>query len=171
VNPVALITGASRGIGRGIALELAAIGYDLIINFVSSTKDATATADACLARAKKQGHNIKAAICQGDISTAIGRQKTIDFTRSEFQRLDLLVNNAGIAPTVRADLLDTSEESFDRLLNVNAKGPFFLTQLAARWMVEQARTMMERQLTQLVRLVDDLLDLSRVTSGKLELRL
>jgi 3-oxoacyl-[acyl-carrier protein] reductase len=145
VNPVALITGASRGIGRGIALELAAIGYDLIINFVSSTKDATATADACVARAKKQGHNIKAVVCQGDISTAAGRQKTIDFTRSEFQRLDLLVNNAGIAPAVRADLLDTSEESFDRLLNVNAKGPFFLTQLAARWMIEQARSHPERK--------------------------
>src|SRR3954454_13249691 len=140
MNPVALITGASRGIGRGIALELAAIGYDLVINFASSTKDATATAEACIARAKKQAKSIKAIICQADISTAAGRQKVIDFTRSEFQRLDLLVNNAGIAPAVRADLLDTTEESFDRLLDVNAKGPFFLTQLAARWMIEQAKS-------------------------------
>src|SRR5262249_23630021 len=55
----------------------------------------------------------------------------------KFGRLDLLVNNAGVAPTVRADILEASEESFDRLININVKGPYFLTQLAARWMIEQ----------------------------------
>jgi len=139
VNPVALITGASRGIGRGIALELAAIGYDVVINFVSSTKDATATARDCIEAGRISNRAIQALTCQADISHADDRQKLIDFARSHFKRLDLLVNNAGVAPSVRADLLETTEESFDRLLSINAKGPFFLTQLAARWMIAQAR--------------------------------
>lgn len=138
MNPVALITGASRGIGRGIALELSAIGYDLVVNFVSSEKDANRTAADCEIRAKNARHPIRAVVCQADISSAGDRRKLLDFTRNQFHRLDLLVNNAGIAPAVRADLLDASEESFDRLINVNAKAPFFLTQMAARWMIEQA---------------------------------
>jgi NAD(P)-dependent dehydrogenase (short-subunit alcohol dehydrogenase family) len=68
---------------------------------------------------------------------AADRRKLIDFTRETFGRLDLLVNNAGVAPTVRADLLEAGEESFDRLMNINVKGPFFLTQLVAKWMIEQ----------------------------------
>jgi NAD(P)-dependent dehydrogenase (short-subunit alcohol dehydrogenase family) len=139
VNPVALITGASRGIGRGIALELSAIGYDLVINFAANAKAAAETARDCEIRAKQSGHSIRAAPCQADIASGPDRRHLIEFTQAEFQRLNLLVNNAGIAPAVRADLLDTTEESFDRLLNVNAKGPFFLTQLAARWMIEQSR--------------------------------
>jgi len=145
VNPVALITGASRGIGRGIALELAAIGYDLVINFASNSKAAAETARDGELRAKAAGHKIRAATFQADIGSSVDRKKLIDFTRSEFQRLDLLVNNAGIAPAVRADLLDASEESFDRLMTVNAKGPFFLTQLVARWMIEQTRSMPDRK--------------------------
>jgi NAD(P)-dependent dehydrogenase (short-subunit alcohol dehydrogenase family) len=136
---VALITGASRGIGRGVALEIAGIGHDLVINFASSTKDASATAADCVATAAKRGHKIKAVTFRADISKAGDRQGLIEFTREEFKRLDLLVNNAGIAPSVRADLLETTEESFDRLMAVNARAPFFLTQLAARWMVEQAK--------------------------------
>jgi 3-oxoacyl-[acyl-carrier protein] reductase len=139
VNPVALITGASRGIGRGIALELSAIGYDLVINFVANAKAAAETARDCEIRAKQSGHSIRAALCQADIASGPDRRHLIEFTKAEFGHLNLLVNNAGIAPAVRADLLDTTEESFDRLLNVNAKSPFFLTQLAARWMIEQNR--------------------------------
>src|SRR4029453_18606974 len=78
-----------------------------------------------------------AEICQADISQATGRRKLIDFTKQSFGRLDLLVNNAGVAPTVRADLLDASEESFDRLIAINVKGPYFLTQMVAKWMIEQ----------------------------------
>jgi len=139
VNPVALITGASRGIGRGIALELSAIGYDLVINFAANAKAAAETARDCEIRAKQSGHSIRAALCQADIASGPDRRHLIEFTQAEFRHLNLLVNNAGIAPAVRADLLDTTEESFDRLLNVNAKSPFFLTQLAARWMIEQSR--------------------------------
>src|SRR3954462_15913745 len=139
VNPVALITGASRGIGRGIALELSDLGYDLVINFVASENDANQTARDCELRAQKGGVSIPARVCQADIALAADRRKLVEFTGSECTRLDLLVNNAGIGPAVRADLLDTTEESFDRLLSVNARAPFFLTQLVARWMIEQVR--------------------------------
>ena len=140
MNPTALITGASRGIGRGISLELAGIGFDLVINFRGNAAAAEQTAADCLARAKGAGREIRAFIAQSDISIEADRQRLIDFTRSSFGRLDLLVNNAGVAPEVRADLLEASEESFDRLMRINVKGPYFLTQLAARWMIDQVRT-------------------------------
>jgi 3-oxoacyl-[acyl-carrier protein] reductase len=137
VNPVALITGASRGIGRGIALELAKIGYDLVINFATRVEAAQKAVQDCLATARAQSRSIRAEICQGDVSLAEDRKKLIGFTQSAFGRLDLLVNNAGVAPVHRVDILETSEESFDRLVSINLKGPYFLTQLAAKWMVAQ----------------------------------
>ncbi|HVR37340.1 MAG TPA: 3-ketoacyl-ACP reductase [Methylomirabilota bacterium] len=140
MNPVALITGASRGIGRGIALELAALGHDLVINYAGNETAARQTAKDCLARAGQAGHTIRAETCQADISLTSDRQRLIDTTRSTFGRLNLLVNNAGVAPNVRADLLEAGEESFDRLMAINVKGPYFLTQLAARWMIEQVQS-------------------------------
>jgi 3-oxoacyl-[acyl-carrier protein] reductase len=139
VNAVALITGASRGIGRGVALELAALGCDLALNFVANLAAARQTASDCLARAQAGGKSIRVEPCQADISQGSDRRKLIEFVKAQFGRLDVLVNNAGVAPTVRADILEASEESFDRLLNINVKGPYFLTQLAARWMLEQRR--------------------------------
>lgn len=139
MNPVALITGASRGIGRGIALEVAQLGYDLAINFVSQADAAQQTAAACVSRSAAAGRQTRAEIFQADIASSTARQQLIDFTRATFGRLDLLVNNAGVAPRVRADLLEADEESFDRLIAINVKGPYFLTQLAARWMIEQLR--------------------------------
>jgi 3-oxoacyl-[acyl-carrier protein] reductase len=136
MNPAALITGASRGIGRGIALELARLGHDLIINFAGNTVAAEQTAGDCLSIAQAGGKTIRAEICQADISVSADRQKLIEFTKVKFGRLDLLVNNAGVAPEVRADILEASEESFDRLIAINVKGPYFLTQLAAKWMLE-----------------------------------
>ena len=138
MNPVALITGASRGIGRGIALELAQQGYNLLINFARDTTAASQTAKDCAA-VGKTGANIRVELCQADISVSADRERLVDFTRTTFGRVDLLVNNAGVAPTSRADLLEASEESFDRLININVKGPYFLTQLVARWMIHQVR--------------------------------
>lgn len=138
MNAVALITGASRGIGRGIALEVARLGFDVVINYAGNLAAARQTAAACVAARDTAGRPIRAETCQADISLAADRRKLIEFTRATFGRLDLLVNNAGIAPTVRADILDASEESFDRLISINVKGPYFLTQLAAKWMIEQA---------------------------------
>jgi NAD(P)-dependent dehydrogenase (short-subunit alcohol dehydrogenase family) len=132
-----LITGASRGIGRGIALELARLGYDLVINYAENVTAAQQTATDCQSAATTADKNIRAETCQADVSLAADRANLIEFTRSKFARLDLLVNNAGVAPSVRADLLEAGEESFDRLMAVNVKGPYFLTQLAARWMIEQ----------------------------------
>jgi len=137
MNPVALVTGASRGIGRGIALELAKIGHDLVINYAGNVEAAKQTANDCATVAEGLGKAIRAEICQADISQGAERQKLISFTREQFGRLDLLVNNAGVAPNVRADILEAGEESFDRLIAINVKGPYFLTQLAARWMLEQ----------------------------------
>ena len=135
MNPVALVTGASRGIGRGIALQLAKLGHDLVINYAGNESAARQTAADCLAVAPKTIH---AEPCQADISQSADRERLLAFTCRTFGRLDLLVNNAGVAPAVRADLLNATEESFDRLLAINVKGPYFLTQAVARWMIEQA---------------------------------
>jgi NAD(P)-dependent dehydrogenase (short-subunit alcohol dehydrogenase family) len=139
MNPVALVTGASRGIGRGIALELARIGRDVVVNYAANEAAARQTAADCVAAAKAAGQRTRAEICQADVSVAADRRKLIEFTREKFGRLDLLVNNAGVAPNVRADILEATEESFDRLIRTNVKGPYFLTQLAARWMIEQSK--------------------------------
>jgi NAD(P)-dependent dehydrogenase (short-subunit alcohol dehydrogenase family) len=139
MNPAGLVTGASRGIGRGIALELARIGYDLVINYAGNLTAAKQTAADCEGQARANGRKVRAEICQADISLDPDRHKLIEFTKVQYGRLDLLVNNAGVAPNVRADILEATEESFDRLININVKGPYFLTQLAARWMIEQTK--------------------------------
>jgi NAD(P)-dependent dehydrogenase (short-subunit alcohol dehydrogenase family) len=134
MNPSALITGASRGIGRGIAITLAKAGtHDIMVNYAGNE----AAAKECQALCLEAGAGkIRVEICQGDISVEADRQRLLGAVKSAFGRLDLLVNNAGVAPNVRADLLDAGEESFDRLITINLKGPYFLTQAAAKWMIE-----------------------------------
>jgi NAD(P)-dependent dehydrogenase (short-subunit alcohol dehydrogenase family) len=139
MNPVALITGASRGIGRGIALELAKAGFDVVINCAGNVAAAKQTSADCVSTGAANGKTIRAENCQADIAKTEDRQRLIQFVRENFGRLDLLVNNAGVAPDVRADILEASEASFDRLININVKGPYFLTQLVAKWMIEQQR--------------------------------
>ena len=128
----ALVTGASRGIGRGIALELARAGCRVAINYAGNA-EAAAEALALVQAAGGDGFSV-----QGDIAVAADRERLVAETVKRFGRVDLLVNNAGVAPKVRADLLDAGEESFDRLLAINLKGPFFLTQLVAKQMLKQA---------------------------------
>jgi NAD(P)-dependent dehydrogenase (short-subunit alcohol dehydrogenase family) len=130
---VALITGGSRGIGLGIAAALADSGFDLALNGV---RDAAQVAGA-LAALTRRGAEVH--YCRGDVSKAPDRQAIVEAVRSRFGRLDVLVNNAGVAPNVRADILDATEESFDRVLGINLKGPYFLTQLVARWMIDERR--------------------------------
>lgn len=134
MNAVALISGSSRGIGRGIALELAKHGrHDVVINYVGNEAAARECQELCREAA---GGGVRVVVIRADISLASDRERLISFVGAEFGRLDLLVNNAGVAPDVRADLLEAGEESFDRLININLKGPYFLTQAAARLMME-----------------------------------
>ncbi len=131
MKPIALITGASRGIGRGIALELASLGsHHLIINYAGNETAATECRNLCL----EAGNEIEVEICQADISKSADQQRLVQFAKDRFSRIDLLVNNAGVAPDVRADLLEASPESFDRLVSINLKGPYFLTQHVANLM-------------------------------------
>jgi NAD(P)-dependent dehydrogenase (short-subunit alcohol dehydrogenase family) len=123
------VTGASRGIGRGIALALAGDGFDIVVNYASNV-DAASEVRAEVAALGGTAHLVRA-----DISSADDRQHLVDEAYYAFGRLDLLVNNAGVAPSVRADLLDADPESFDRVIGINLKGPYFLTQLVARRMI------------------------------------
>jgi NAD(P)-dependent dehydrogenase (short-subunit alcohol dehydrogenase family) len=131
---VALVTGASRGIGRAIAVALAGRGWRVVINYLGQREAAGQTLEQVEA-AGGQG------VCvQADISLAADRIRLLEETTSAFNRLDLLVNNAGIAPRQRVDLLEVDEPSYDEVMATNLKGPFFLTQQAARRMLEQAKS-------------------------------
>lgn len=134
MKKVALVTGGSRGIGLGIAKHLAKTGFDLAINGV---REESAVGDA-LSELKAFG--IEAIYCQGSISSSTDRKKIVQQVKNHFGRLNVLVNNAGIAPKERRDVLETSEESFDEVLSTNLKGNYFLTQQVANWMIEQKKT-------------------------------
>ena len=128
---VAVITGASRGIGHAIALRLGRDGCALVLN---GTRPAAACEEAL---APFRAENIEHCYVPGDISVAADRQAILDAALTAYGRVDILVNNAGVAPLVRADLLDMTEESFDRVVGINTKGNLFLTQLVARQMLAQ----------------------------------
>ena len=132
-RPVALITGASRGIGRGIAIALAGEGYNVVINYNQNREAAEQVAK------EVEAAGGRAAIVQADVARCSDRQELVDQTCGAFGGINLLVNNAGVAPDVRADILEASEESFDRLMNVNLKGPYFLTQIVAKVMIDQIK--------------------------------
>jgi 3-oxoacyl-[acyl-carrier protein] reductase len=131
MSPAAVVTGGSRGIGRGVVLALASSGYDVVVNYARNATAAKEVAER-VAEAGQRAH-----LVQGDIGRSDDRQRLVEEAVSAFGRIDLLVNNAGVAPDVRADILEATEESFDRLVAINLKGPYFLTQLVARYMVEQ----------------------------------
>lgn len=127
---VALITGAGRGIGRGIALALAEHGWTVVINYRSNSAAAAETARL----AEKAGS--RGLAIQANVGDGPDRKRLVAETLERCGRIDLLVNNAGIAPRQRADILETSEESYDEVMGVNLKGPFFLTQRVANTMIE-----------------------------------
>jgi NAD(P)-dependent dehydrogenase (short-subunit alcohol dehydrogenase family) len=124
-RPGAIVTGASRGIGRAIARELART-HDVVATY-KGRRDAAESLQA----------EAGVAIFQCDVSSERDRNSLIEFARNKLSRLDLLVNNAGMAPRERRDVLEATEESFDELIAINLKGPHFLSREAARWMIPQ----------------------------------
>jgi len=126
--PVALVTGAARGIGAGIAVELARSGCNLAILDLIDAGETAAAVEAA---------GPEALAITGDVSIAADRTRALSQIDKTFGRLDALVNNAGVAPKARADILEAGEESYDLVMNVNLKGPYFLTQAAANWMIRQ----------------------------------
>ncbi|WFB34518.1 3-ketoacyl-ACP reductase [Kiritimatiellota bacterium B12222] len=128
---VAIVTGGSRGIGLGIVKCLIKDGFSVMLNGV---RPEASVADL-MKELKDSGADV--AYCAGDISDPSARENIIAATKETFGALHVLVNNAGVAPKVRADLLEATEDSYDWVMDVNLKGPYFLTQLAARWMIEQ----------------------------------
>lgn len=142
---VALVTGASRGIGKAISRELASLGYELVINYLDF-KDGQPD-DSPAQKTQEEISQIagRCEILRGDVSSREDRARLVKFTRENFGRCDLLVNNAGVAPLKRMDILTATEESYDRVMNINLKGPYFLTQQVANWMIEQKKAHPDRR--------------------------
>ncbi len=128
---VALITGAARGIGNGIALELAKEGYAIAVMDIIDEETVAENLD------KIKEFGTPFLYLTGDITSDTSRRKVVDKIIDEFGRIDVLVNNAGVAPRVRMDMLEMTEQSLDFVLDINLKGTFFLTQLVANVMIKQ----------------------------------
>ena len=133
MSKVALVTGGARGIGLGIAEALAREACSLVIT-------GRRPAENCIAAVEGlRRHGTQVEYFQSDVSSPIARRALLEYVRERMGSLDLLVNNAGIAPPTRADILEASEQSFDQVIAANLKGPYFLTQAVAQWMIEQKK--------------------------------
>ena len=128
---VALVTGGTRGIGLGIALKLADAGFTLVI----TGRRAGEEVKGALAQVRQRSP--RSIYVQADVASSADRRLLLQTMESQLGRVDVLVNNAGIAPRVRADILEAGEESFDELIGTNLRGPYFLTQSVAAWMIRQ----------------------------------
>jgi 3-oxoacyl-[acyl-carrier protein] reductase len=131
MTKVALVTGGGRGIGFGISQCLAGEGYDLVVCGVRPEE----VVEQALGELRALGADVL--YCRADVSDPAARERMLSATRERFGRLNVLVNNAGVAPKVRADILEATEESFERVLKINLQGPYFLTQAVANWMIER----------------------------------
>ena len=135
-RPIAFITGASRGIGRGIAIELAKQGFDLAGNSRNFEPHNT---ESGIFEVKQRIEELGARFLplQGDVSSLDDHERMLQLLLETYGRVDLLVNNAGVAPEKRLDVLETTPASYDRVFGINLRGPFFLTQQIARQMISQ----------------------------------
>ncbi|UCF96372.1 MAG: 3-ketoacyl-ACP reductase [Spirochaetaceae bacterium] len=139
--PVVLVTGASRGLGRGIALRLAEEGCSVAVNFARNKTEAAETVNRCRSVGSTPGQRFVPV--QGDIGDSSQREALVVDTLRELGRIDALVNNAGIAPKIRADITEASEQSFEELIRTNLKGPYFLTQRIVRyWLKERPQSLL-----------------------------
>ena len=129
-SAVGMVTGSAKGIGAAIALQLAGEGLDLALLDVLDCGDT--------AKAVRQAGRDALAI-KADVTSRADRAEALAAVKARFGRLDVLVNNAGVAPRERADILEATEDSYDRVMSINLKGPYFLTQAAANWMIRQRR--------------------------------
>jgi len=131
--PTALVTGSSRGLGRGIALELARGGFSVAVHYSGNEAAARETLALCAEAGSSNLQRFEMFQC--DISKAAQRSSLVDKVFASFGSIDALVNNAGMGPRVRMDMLDAGEESFEEVLKTNLQGPYFLTQsVARRWL-------------------------------------
>lgn len=130
MKKVAIVTGAARGIGNGIAYQLATEGYDIAILDVFAQSDVSENIE----KIKKAGADVL--YFQGDLSKAENRKEFVKATVAHFERIDVLVNNAGVGLKVRMDILETTEESFDFVMDINLKGTFFMSQAVANEMIK-----------------------------------
>lgn len=130
-NRVALVTGAGRGIGLGIALRLAEENFHIVIMDIHDEEVVISALN------ELRQYGIDVLYCRADVADADARQSMLDEVKTRFGRLDVLVNNAGVSPKVRTDILQATEESYDWVMNINLKGPYFLTQAVANYMIEQ----------------------------------
>jgi len=142
----AIVTGAGRGIGRSIAVALGGIGCNVTVNYHNNTDAANDAAELV----RHAGGN--PLIVQADIADSQDRHRLLDQTCDAFGAVDLLVNNAGVAPRVRADLLEATEDEFDFVLQTNLKGPYFLTQLVARHMIDRRQSYHKQVLPAIINL-------------------
>ncbi len=131
MRKIALITGGTRGIGLGIARKLANEGINLALNGVRSQSAVVEV----MTELRETGVQVE--YFQGNIAEKTDRESILNGVKAKFGSINFLINNAGVAPRVRADVLDVAEEDFDHLMNINLRGTFFLTQSIANWMVEQ----------------------------------
>jgi len=138
MKKVALITGASRGIGRGIALHLARHGYD--IAGVATNPNPADTASG-LYEVKAQVEALGQALCpiQGDVANLDDHPRILQETLDAFGQADVLINNAGVSLAKRYDILETTPESYDRVMGINLRGAFFLTQTVANHLIAHPR--------------------------------
>jgi NAD(P)-dependent dehydrogenase (short-subunit alcohol dehydrogenase family) len=133
--PVAIVTGASRGLGRGIAVRLAERGFSIVVNFSGNTAAAGETVELC--RSRQSQLDQRFIPFQADMAVHEQRVRLVEQTLSALGRIDVLVNNAGIGPLARADITETTLESFEHVLRVNLEGPYFLTQAVANYWLSQ----------------------------------
>jgi len=132
---VLLVTGSTHGIGKAIVLELAKLDYSVVING-AATKILSEEYYSELKTIFGQGIDDRILFIQANISKKEDRESLIGKIKEKFNRIDVLVNNAGVAPKIRKDILETSEESYDRVMSINLKGPYFLTQTISKWMIQ-----------------------------------